>query len=957
MVYWPTGAAKRLSWSSIHDPQDDLYDPYDQPEEPAASPPSSKVISIKRNRTATLFVALTATDTTLWSVRPAIAIAKLCRSAKSLEEYGPNERVIWRPDSSVIIVQTSQSYLITYTVLTVDEPAYQIQTKSNVQFNAGPGEGYGTRMHMLKFRIVIKIDAEIETAYSTDEYLIVATKTPPAIQCIPWQTATGSTKTNLMSRLEFLTEKKITIKDMIYNKPMDLFGWRTSDGRAYAIVFRGKQEKGSTTPTWSGYCFHGRDKQISSSTYATTISINAKFSLIAVGQQDGTVSIYFVKNYRGNVPLSHSLSLKKALGSTASHLNSGAVTSLSWTADGYALAVGWEKGFSVWSVFGKVLMTSIKDDWEEFVPSTFQDQYLRGVQDLFWNLASTELFMLRSDTNPDAQLWTLAFAKSAITGIHHPDNTKRAFLQMDERLLLYKGADQPDMSAINPDAAVWQHIQIPMLYITTNWPVRYAAISNDGRYIGVAGKRGLAHYSVASNRWKLFGSEQQEQDFTCRGGLVWYKHILIAAVESDKSYELRLFSRETNLDNSLILHVEKLPSPILLLSLFDNSLLVYTSENLVYHFLVVAGKDTVKLQLCGQISFHGIVSAPARVRGMSWMVPEIQQRQGDPMDDLKVATVIFLVDGKLVLLRPRKSDEGELKYDMQVLADKIEYYWMPAKGIGTLENSLWAYDGHAIKIWLDALTIDYYDIDDENDEYMYIEESVRIDLDFYPLSTIMDKGIVVGVENELIVRTNLDFAMFKQLTNTHLFLHHILRYHLARGQEHEAVFFATHYANLVYFGHCLEILLHKVLDEEAEQGLGYEDEKAVLKRVITFLDHFPESLEVVVGCARKTEVALWPYLFGIVGSPQDLFEKCMGRNLLKTAGSYLLVLHNLELQTETSQDTVRLLQKAIDLKDWDLCKELARFLNSIDNSGATLRRALKEVTLPFATPAEVLAEA
>lgn len=42
--------------------------------------------------------------------------------------------------------------------------------------------------------------------------------------------------------------------------------------------------------------------------------------------------------------------------------------------------------------------------------------------------------------------------------------------------------------------------------------------------------------------------------------------------------------------------------------------------------------------------------------------------------------------------------------------------------------------------------------------------------------------------------------------------------------------------------------------------------------MVKFLNHFPQALDAIVGCARKTEVALWDYLFSIVGSPKDLFE-------------------------------------------------------------------------------------
>jgi len=42
---------------------------------------------------------------------------------------------------------------------------------------------------------------------------------------------------------------------------------------------------------------------------------------------------------------------------------------------------------------------------------------------------------------------------------------------------------------------------------------------------------------------------------------------------------------------------------------------------------------------------------------------------------------------------------------------------------------------------------------------------------------------------------------------------------------------------------------------------------------------------------------------------------------------------------------VRLLQRAKEAQDWDLCKELARFLMALDETGATLRKTLELVEL------------
>lgn len=252
-----------------------------------------------------------------------------------------------------------------------------------------------------------------------------------------------------------------------------------------------------------------------------------------------------------------------------------------------------------------------------------------------------ELFVLSQ------QLSAVPFAKSATTGIHSPDNTRYAFLQMDDKVLVYRGADQPDMSVINPESDVWQqikvgfplflkhgmmdmvteaHHQIPPAYMATNWPVRYASISSDGKLVAIAGRRGLTHYSLTSGKWKLFQDERAEQDFAVRGGMLWFHHVLVVATEINKTYEIRLYSRDLDLSTNFI-HSHLLPCPVLVMSLLDNSLLVYTADNTLYHFLIIPTTDSIKLHLCGSISFIGIVQVPSRVKSLSWLVPEAQKRE------------------------------------------------------------------------------------------------------------------------------------------------------------------------------------------------------------------------------------------------------------------------------------------------------------------------------------------
>ena len=144
--------------------------------------------------------------------------------------------------------------------------------------------------------------------------------------------------------------------------------------------------------------------------------------------------------------------------------------------------------------------------------------------------------------------------------------------------------------------------------------------------------------------------------------------------------QIRLYSRDAELANKNVLHREILTSPIIVLSLVDNSLLVYTADNNLNHYLVIPTPDTIKTHFCGTINFNGIIASPSSVRTLSWMLPSAHKRTffcgalpsvsythtlelGDPVDDLAVATVLMMVGGQLVLLRPRKVRPKAPKVD------------------------------------------------------------------------------------------------------------------------------------------------------------------------------------------------------------------------------------------------------------------------------------------------------
>lgn len=900
------------------------------------------------------------------------------------------------PDSAMLVVQTKLGYLLTYSLVTdaeskvyrprfVDHTNIQRRRQSHFggpgnsapdQIMLGPGEGAGVVDLNVKFRRVVKVDAGIECALALDDELIVATRKPAAVQCIRWtpqntdNTARGM-NTELVSRMGWL-EKKALIRQMTHDRPMNLSTWVTDDGNAYAVQRLLPSQAQSETDTdtdpkklFKGYCFHTPQ---GSDDHAIRAVVNARFSLIAVACADGRIRVYSARDYAGTIPPSHIHE------PTVSPSRSGRITTLSYSPDGYCLFVGYENGWATWSVFGKSACNSFSAD--HTITNINREDWLTGITDANWVGGACELLLIgrRSEA-----IWSLEMARSAVTGCYSPANLFRTVLQSSSSIMVYRGYDLPDLTSISAEPFLWHTSRIPSNYLLNQWPIKCTVVSSDGRYVAVAGKRGLAHYSVNSGRWKTFANNAMENEFQVRGGMCWYQHILVAAIEANRSYQLRFYSREATLDNSNVMFTQQMAAPVVLITPSgEDSLLVYTYENILYHFILAPVSGVVQPIQVGQIAFNGIVRSPARVRGLSWILPEQQMTDGDPSQDVAYASVLFLVDGKLVLLQPSVNPGGQLKYDMRVISHSVEFYtsmrdqssiymlnedsanlsWEPDQG--NLRDSLWIFEGHALKLWPDVRDVLHAASSDSNKE---LPPTVSIPLDFYPLSILLAKGIVLGVEPDLVQRRDINYSFFRfsirvsrhisdsrksplannHCVQTHLFLPDVLQFHLKANDATAALTLARHYEDLEYFAHGLEVLLHHVLDEEVD--LAPRPEAALLPRVLSLLSSFKQYLDIVVQCTRKTEVRSWRTLFAYLPPPQELFEESLQRGALKTAGGYLLILHTFEELEAASEQSVRLLSRAIKEEDWEFCKELARFLAAMDESGETLREAMEMVNL------------
>ena len=780
--------------------EQDYYDGEHLGNTPGAAPPTyspkEPILALRIARAGHLFAVVTSTSITIWQTKPTVVLAVVVRSESSIKTYGANIGLLLRPDAAIFVVHTSLGYLITYSIATdaesrVYKPHFgshtiiQKRRQSHVggpghvapdQILWGPGEGSGVRDISVRFRMVIKVDAGIESALALDDELIVATSKPAAVQCIRWTPdASGGdqTRTGLMSRMGWV-DKKVMVKEMTHDRPMSLSTWITSDGKAYAVqrlagagTKKGTDSGEAPDPKklFNGYCFHVPQNE---NEHAVRCIVNARFSLIAVGCSDGSIRVYSAKDYVGNIPQSHVHHLP------VSTSVSGRLSTISYSSDGYCLFAGYEKGWATWSVYGKPLGNSFNTD--HALASTNGEEWISGVLDAVWVGGGCELLL--AGRSHEA-IWMLEMARSAVTGCYSSANLFRTVLQSTSSVMVYRGYDLPDLTSISAEPGLWHIARIPALYLTNQWPIKCTAISNDGRYVAVAGRRGLAHYSISSGRWKTFASQVMEDEFLVRGGMCWYQNILVASVEANRTYELRLYSREAALDSSTVVFTQPMPAPVVLITPSgEDSLLVYTYDNLLYHFVFSHVSGSVRLVEVGHIAFHGIVRSPARVRGLSWILPESQLTDGDPTQDVAHASVLFLVDGKLVLLRPSLSD-GVLKYDMRVIVHNIEFYTsmrdQPFLGSGSqpgsrlmhgitdesLQDSLWIFDGRELKAWTDVESVLKAIAGEAGEATKELPAMISIPIDFYPLSVLLSKAIVLGVESDLIQRRDVSFSFFR----------------------------------------------------------------------------------------------------------------------------------------------------------------------------------------------------
>ncbi|XP_032530723.1 RAB6A-GEF complex partner protein 1 isoform X3 [Chiroxiphia lanceolata] len=600
------------------------------------------------------------------------------------------------------------------------------------------------------------------------------------------------------------------------------------------------------------------------------------------------------------------------------------------------------------------------------------------------------------DANNKAQhfgILQFQFIKSALTVNPCMSNQEQVLLQGEDRLYLNCGDTTQAQSPRNTSAHSehnhsrergpfsdgsldsqglstllghrhWHVVQIHSTYLESNWPIRFSAIDKLGQNVAVVGKFGFAHYSLLTKKWKLFGNITQEQNMMVTGGLAWWNDFIVLACYNlnDHQEELRIYLRTSNLDNAFA-HITKVQADTLLLSVFRDIVILFRADCSICLYSIERRSEglnpTASIQVLQEVSMSRYIPHPFLV--VSVTLTSVRTETGItlkmPQQACEAESIMLNLAGQLIMLqrdrsgpqiRDKDNNPNQRKHlpfcAPVVLAQSVENVWTTCrinKQKRHLLEALWLSCGGAgMKVWLPLFPRDH------RKPHSFLSRRIMLPfhINIYPLAVLFEDALVLGAVNDTVLydclytqtsaREHLEvlfpFSIVERTSQ--IYLHHILRQLLVRNLGEQALLLAHSCATLPYFPHVLELMLHEVLEEEATSREPIPD--PLLPTVAKFITEFPLFLQTVVHCARKTEYALWNYLFAAVGNPKDLFEECLMAQDLDTAASYLIILQNMEVPAVSRQHATLLFNTALEQGKWDLCRHMIRFLKAI-GSGET----------------------
>ncbi|XP_029108602.1 guanine nucleotide exchange factor subunit RIC1 isoform X2 [Scleropages formosus] len=946
------------------------------------------------------FAVLSETQLSVWFGRPSVLIVSYIESAKAAAQFGFYQQAEWKPDDSMIAVAAANGYVLLFDVVSAGEDKFlyePVYPKGNPRVKVTPGykEEQCAPALSLEMKKPVDLEAPITSLQSMQEDLVVSTA-DGYLHILHWDGVANGRKAISLCTVPFSLDLQssrggpsldfdgVHILDMEYCVTLDGFAVVFDDGRLGFITPMANRFTADLQGVWAPDVTDG-----------TCVAVNNKYRLMAFGCASGLVLVYTIDNATGSMQLSHRLEL------TPKHYpdiwnKTGPVKLIQWSPDYSVVMVTWEcGGLSLWSVFGAHLICTLGEDFAYRSDGTKKEPI--KISSMSWGAEGYHLWAVtgsdggrQGDQEPEdipalqqPVILQFQFIKSVLTVNPCTNNQEQVLLLGEDRLYLACGdptqahsppeqhlpresspLHSPSTSSSSVSQGLstllghkhWHVVQTQSTYLESNWPIRFAAIDAPGKCVAVAGRRGFAHYSLYTRKWKLFGNITQEQNMTVTGGLVWWNDFIVVACYNfiDQQEELRLYLRTSNLDNAFS-SITKLHSDTLLLNVFRDMVILFRADCSICLYSIERKQESpnpcASVELLQEVSMSRYIPHPGLV--VSVTLTSVRTETGitlkAPQQACVAESILLNLAGQLIMLQrdrsgPQVRDKETFPSQKKllpfcppvVLAQCVENVWTTCRTNRKkrhLLEALWLACGEAgMKVWLPLFPRDH------RKPHSFLSRRIMLPfhINIYPLAVLFEDALVLGATNETVLYEGLTGsreppeALFPFCTverTSQIYLHHILRQLLVRNLGEQALLLAQSCAGLPYFPHVLELMVHVVLEEEATSREPIPD--PLLPTVAKFITEFPLFLQTIVHCARKTEYALWNYLFAAVGNPKDLFEECLMAQDLDTAASYLIILQNMEVPAVSRQHATLLFNTALEQGKWDLCRHMIRFLKAI----------------------------
>ncbi|KAK8636281.1 hypothetical protein V6N13_004985 [Hibiscus sabdariffa] len=793
------------------------------PLEQGQFPTSQKIIYLKLiNR---ILLVVSPLHLELWSSsQHRVRLGRYKRDADSLQREGENLQAVWNPDTKLIAVLTSSFFL----------HIFKVQfTERKVQLGGKQPSGLclATITCVLNEQVPFaENDLAVSNIVSDNKHMLLGLS-DGSLYSISWKGEfygvfgldssqhNGSEVATLSHSLVNFTageddrtfalnnnvSKKSAIAQLEFCVPMRLLLVLYSDGQ---LVSCSVSKKGLKAVE----CI--KAEKVLGNGDAVCTSAAGDQLILAVGTRRGVVELY---------DLAESGSLIRTVslydwGYTME--DTGSVSCIVWTPDNSAFAVGWKlRGLTVWSVSGCRLMSTIRQIGLSSASSPVvkpnrdckYEPLMSGTSLMQWDEYGYRLYAIEEGSLE--RILAFSFGKCCLSRGVSGMTYVRQVIYGEDRLLVVQSEETDELKML--------HLNLPVSYISHNWPVQHVAASKDGVYLAVAGLHGLILYDIRLKKWRVFGDISQEQKIQCEG-LLWLGKIVVVCnyADSSNTYEL-LFYPRYHLDQSSLLCRKPLLAKPMVMDVYEDYILVTYRPFDVHIFhvklsgeLTPSGTPDLQLSTVRELSIMTAKSHPAAMRFIPDQIPRDSALDNHISSSSNLLAreparcLILRTNGELSLLDLDDGREREL-------TNSVELFWVTCgqseERTNLIEDVSWLdYGYRGMQVWYPSPGVDSF----KQEDFLQLDPDLEFDHEVYPLGLLPNAGVVVGVSQRMSFSACTEFPCFEPTPQAQTILHCLLRHLLQRNKSEEALRLAQISAEKPHFSHCLEWLLFTVFDAD-----------------------------------------------------------------------------------------------------------------------------------------------